>query len=423
MSLKAPNLDDRKFQDIVREARSKIPQYCPQWTDYNLSDPGITLVELFAWMVDMLLYRLNRVTDRNYIKFMELIGIQLKPPKPATVEVTFRLSAPQPEAVTIPRGTEVATVRTETREAITFTTNHDLTIIVPTLAYALTTPDGATFNDCLPALKNPDLQVTIFEEVPQENNALYLGYSENLSAHTLALTIESSIEGIGVDPRNPPLAWEFWDGEHEKWLASRLESDTTGGLNTNGKVILHIPSASVMKEVNGKYACWIRCRAIKPRPGQRPYTNSPKVRSVISESIGGTVLASHASRFIGEVLGRSDGTPGQGFSLQNVPVLTREAGETIKVEGETEGQYEPWEEVNNFANSNSDDPHFTCDSVSGEIQFGPSIRQPTGEKRQYGRVPPTGRQIRFTSYRSGGGVIGNVGEGTITVLKLSLIHI
>jgi len=423
MALKAPNLDDRKFQDIVREARSKIPLYCPKWTDYNLSDPGITLIELFAWMVDMLLFRLNRVPEKNYIKFMELIGIQLEPPKPATVKVTFRLSAPQPEAVTIPRGTEVATVRTETQEAITFTTNQDLTVILPGIAYALTTPEDTTFDDCMPALRNPDLQVSIFQEVPEENNAFYLGYSENLSAHTLALTIECSLEGIGVDPRDPPLAWEFWDAEHERWSLVRLESDTTGGLNTNGQVILHIPDTSMMKEINGQYACWIRCRATKPQPKQRPYTTSPKVRSIISESIGGTVPASHAFRAISEVLGRSDGTPGQKFFLQNIPVLSREPGDTIEVEGESEGEYEPWQEVSDFSNSGPDDCHFVCDSVSGEIQFGPSIRKPTGEEWQYGKVPLAGRQIRFTSYRCGGGVVGNVGEKTITIPKSSIPYV
>ena len=423
MALQTPNLDDRKFQDIVSEARSKIPLYCPKWTDYNLSDPGVTLIELFAWMVDMLLYRLNRVPEKNYIKFMDLIGIHLNPPKPATVDVTFRLSAPQPEAVTIPRGTEVATVRTETEEAITFTTDRDLTIILPTLAYAWTTPDDTTFDDCMSALKNPDLQVSIFQETPEENNALYLGYSEDIGGHMLVLSIESSIEGIGVDPRNPPLAWEFWDDEHERWSALRLESDTTGGLNTTGQVILHLPYTSRMREVNGQYACWIRCRAIKPRPGQRPYTSSPKIRSLISETIGGTVPASHAFRVINEVLGRSDGSPGQSFWLQNVPVLSRGVGETIEVEGETEGEYEPWQEASDFANSSADDRHFTCDSVTGEVQFGPSIRQPTGEERQYGMVPPAGRQIRFASYRCGGGVVGNVGEGTITVLKSSIPYV
>ena len=134
MTLQTPNLDDRKFQDIVSEARSKIPLYCPKWTDYNLSDPGITLIELFAWMVDMLLYRLNRVPDKNYIKFMELIGIHLETPNPATVNVTFKLSSPQPEPVIIPRGTEVATVRTETQDAISFTTNKDFTVLLPTMA-------------------------------------------------------------------------------------------------------------------------------------------------------------------------------------------------------------------------------------------------------------------------------------------------
>jgi len=423
MALQAPNLDDRKFQDIVREARSKIPLYCPKWTDYNLSDPGITLIELFAWMVDMLLYRLNRVPEKNYIKFMELIGIRLEPPKPANVNVTFRLSAPQPEAVTIPRGTEVATVRTETEEAISFTTNQDLTIILPNLAYVLTSPDDATFNDCIPALKNPDLQISIFQETPQENDALYLGYSENLCAHTLALTIECSIEGIGVDPRNPPLAWESWDGERERWVALRLESDSTGGLNTNGQVILHTPVSSTMREVNGQNAFWIRCRAITPQPGQRLYSVSPKVRSIISESIGGTAPASHAFRTTNEVLGRSNGTPGQRFQLQNMPVLLRESGETIEVESETEEEYEPWQEVSNFSSSIVRDPHFTCDSVSGEIQFGPSVRQPSGEERQYGKVPPSGRLIRFTSYRCGGGVVGNVGKGTITVLKSSIPYL
>src|SRR6476661_6489285 len=114
MPLPAPNLDDRTFQDILDEARRNIPRYCPEWTDHNLSDPGITILELFAWMTDLLLYRLNRVPDKNYIKFLDLLGIQLQPARAATADITFRLSAPQPEDVTIPRGTSVGTLRTET---------------------------------------------------------------------------------------------------------------------------------------------------------------------------------------------------------------------------------------------------------------------------------------------------------------------
>jgi len=423
MALQAPNLDDRKFQDIVSEARSKIPVYCPKWTDYNLSDPGITLIEIFAWMVDMLLYRLNRVPEKNYIKFMELIGIQLEPPKPATANVTVRLSAPQPEPVIIPVGIEVATVQTEFQEAVVFTTNRDLTILVPNLAYAMVTPDDATFEDVFTELKHPDRETLVFEEVPQENNALYLGYSEDLGAHTLLLNMQSTIEGIGVDPHNPPRAWEYWDGDQEQWLPVRLDSDTTGGLNTDGQIIFDIPITGGMKEVDGKHACWIRCRATKPQPKQSPYHSSPKIRSIISNSIGGTVPAWHASIIKNEVLGRSDGTPGQKFQLLNVPVLPRESEEILEVETENEGEFEPWQEVSDFAHSEPDDPHFNCDSVSGEIQLGPLIRHPSGEERQYGQVPPIGRLIRFTSYRYGGGVVGNVGEGTITVLQSSIPYV
>ena len=63
MALPVPNLDDRTFQDLVNEARSRIPLHCPEWSDHNLSDPGITLIELFAWMTELIIYRLNQVPN------------------------------------------------------------------------------------------------------------------------------------------------------------------------------------------------------------------------------------------------------------------------------------------------------------------------------------------------------------------------
>ena len=422
MSLQTPKLDDRKFQDIVSEARSKIPLYCPKWTDYNLSDPGITVIEMFAWMVDMLLYRLNRVPDKNYIKFMDMIGIRLEPPKPAVADVTFRLSVPQPEPVTIPQGTEVATVRTETQEAISFTTDRDFKILVPTLTYALTTPDNQVFTDITAALKNPDRKVSVFQEVPKENNAFYLGFVEDLALHTLTLTFESNIEGIGVNPKDPPWIWEFWDGEYERWSPMRLESDTTGGLNTNGQVIVHMPVSSTLTDINGFSACWIRCRALQPRTGQSAYTSSPKVKNIITESFGCAIRASQSMRIKNELVGRSRGIAGQLFQLRHIPVLKRENGETIEVE-RSDGEFELWQEVADFSESSSSDKHFTLDGITGEIQFGPTIKQPSGEEKQYGFVPPNGMRIRFSSYRAGGGVIGNVGEGTITVLKSSIPYV
>lgn len=423
MGLPVSNLDDRTFQDLVREARAMIPHYCPEWTDHDLSDPGITLIELFAWMVETLLYRLNKVPDKNYIKFMEMIGMQLEPTAPARADVVFRLSAPQPGPVTIPNGTEVATVRTETQDAVTFTLDEDLVIIPPVLTYAWTTTDCSTFEDCMSALKQPGQHVNIFEEVPQPGNAIYLGYGQKLSAQILSLTIESSIEGIGVDPHDPPLAWEFWDNACQDWSRLRVERDTTGGLNTIGQVILHVPRSHVTTEVNGQSAGWIRCRALQNREEQTPYSRSPRLTGIDSQCIGGTAISIQSVRITGEMLGKTDGSSGQSFFLQNTPALPRRSGETLEVEGETTGEYLQWQEVRDFAKSGPSDTHFTCDGVAGEIQLGISIKEPSGQVRRHGMIPPAGRGIRFTTYSCGGGVIGNVGPGTITVLKSSIPYV
>ena len=105
MALPVPDLDDRRFQDLVDDAKRLVQQRCPEWSDHNVSDPGVTLIELFAWMTDQLIYRVNRVPDRLYVKFLELIDVQLFPPAAARTGVTFWLAGPQPDVVTIPAGT------------------------------------------------------------------------------------------------------------------------------------------------------------------------------------------------------------------------------------------------------------------------------------------------------------------------------
>ena len=94
MALTAPNLDVRKFQDIVDDVKRQIGLRCPEWTDHNVSDPGITLIELFAYMTEMMLFRLNQVPERNYIKFLDLIGLSLEMPQPAKTDLRFILTTP-----------------------------------------------------------------------------------------------------------------------------------------------------------------------------------------------------------------------------------------------------------------------------------------------------------------------------------------
>ena len=131
------DLDDRTFEELFEECIRRIPRYNPEWTDHNHSDPGITIIELCAGLVHDLLMRFNQIPLRNYIAFLELLGIRLNPPTAAQTDLTFYLTCELPSAYTIPAGVEVATERTETQEAIIFRTDEDLTIGKPILEHFL----------------------------------------------------------------------------------------------------------------------------------------------------------------------------------------------------------------------------------------------------------------------------------------------
>lgn len=123
----SPKLDDREFDDIVAEAISLIPRYAPDWTNHNPSDPGITLIELAAWMTDLILYRLNRVPEKNYVAFLNLLGIKLKPPRAARALVQFQLVEGANKQRVV-KGTQVATTEAGEEETIAFETVRDLLV-------------------------------------------------------------------------------------------------------------------------------------------------------------------------------------------------------------------------------------------------------------------------------------------------------
>src|SRR5882757_6664177 len=89
MPLTIPTLDDRRYQDLLDEALARIPVHNPQWTNFNRSDPGVTLVELFAFLTENLLYRSNQIPERNRRKFLTLLGVPLQPASSARGLVTF----------------------------------------------------------------------------------------------------------------------------------------------------------------------------------------------------------------------------------------------------------------------------------------------------------------------------------------------
>jgi predicted phage baseplate assembly protein len=417
MPLRAPNLDDRRFQDLVDDGKRLVQQKCPEWTDHNVSDPGVTMIEVFAFIADQLIYRLNQVPDRLYVKFLELLGVELAPPVAARTEVTFWLSAPQPEVVRVLAGTKTATVRTETDPAILFTVVEDLAIVPCSLAHLMASAAEGDYRS-LTELLQFDQGALCFSEVPKPGDALLIGLSDAVPSCAVNLRFDCDIaEGHGIDPRNPPLVWEALDGE--RWSACVVDRDDTGGLNRPGDVVLHVPRLHAPTVLADQRAGWLRCRVVEPHSGQPPYARSPEIKGLTAFTSGGTARAVNAEVIDDEVVGTSNGLSGQRFRLKHQPVVEADEPAVIEIESDDE----PWQEVDTFTDSDGNDHHFRLDRASGEVVFGPAVREPEGGLTMYGAVPRANRPIRIRTYRTGGGTGGNVAAGAIKMLKSSIPYV
>ena len=107
MPLQIPNLDDRRYQDLLNDALARIPVHNPEWTNFNKSDPGVTLIELFAFMTENLLYRANQIPERNRKKFLQLLGVPLQPASSAVGLVSFTNDRGPLQTITLNTGLEV----------------------------------------------------------------------------------------------------------------------------------------------------------------------------------------------------------------------------------------------------------------------------------------------------------------------------
>ncbi|MBK8978605.1 MAG: baseplate J/gp47 family protein [Planctomycetes bacterium] len=108
MSLASPNLDDRDWRDLMQAARDRIRATCPDWTDLSPSDPGVVLLDVFAYLTEILIYRVNRIPEKAWVEFLRLLGLCLEPATAATAELTFAFAdGTAPRAATIPARTAV----------------------------------------------------------------------------------------------------------------------------------------------------------------------------------------------------------------------------------------------------------------------------------------------------------------------------
>lgn len=415
-----PHIDDRRYDDLVAEMRTRIARYTPEWqpvwTDVNDSDPGITLVQLFAWLSEMLLYRLGKVPQLNYIKFLELLGIELEPARPAHAELTFPVQETHTEPyVTIPARTQVAAGAGKL--PVVFETERPLIALTAKLD-AVQAFDGYAYRDVSQENEEAKEGFQPFGPLAVSDSALLLGFKSSGSIPRVPLhfTFWVKEESGGVSTydcataetaRLAPatITWEYWaSGE---WLAMNLLQDGTQAFSRSGLVQLKMPVSGVMTQaIIGKVKeprFWIRARLAKIG-----YESSPELLAVRSN----TVSAIQAETIKEEVLGGSNGRPNQVFRLDNVPVL---AG-SLTVEVDEGDGYQPWEQIPDFYSSTPDHQHFVLNRTTGEVHFGDGL---------HGRIPVANPEnpaanVVAREYRVGGGKEGNVAAGKISAMLSSI---
>src|SRR5262252_4577965 len=137
-----PQLDDRNYDSLLGEVRTRIARYTPEWTpvwtDVNDNDPGITMVQVFAFLAEILTYRMSKTPELNYIKFLQLLGIELNAAEPAQAEVSFPVKSTFADFfVIVPTHTQVTAESADGGPPLTFETERALIALRPPLAAVL----------------------------------------------------------------------------------------------------------------------------------------------------------------------------------------------------------------------------------------------------------------------------------------------
>jgi predicted phage baseplate assembly protein len=451
MALISPILDNRTFEQLRQELVDRIPVYTPEWTNFNRSDPGIALLELFAYLGESLLYRFNQIPDTTKVAFLRMLGVAPANAEPATTVVAC--STELPEGVEVPRGstTSGGAAKFETQGDIVVwpldvvgaakigvadaTTRADQDRRADAAHRANLDPTHAAFYETAQIPPDPtapgsapvDISASIdhFVWIALQRKAttdltklsgrsVFIGMAfdttvpESFALQTLdaAGAAEFASPQLTVDP--PAMLWELWQGPGAKnaFAALDIGDDTTRGLTTTGTVEVILPKTlpalpvydpfnpgggadSPPPLIDEKQQANVVAWLRVSRPAQVHINDAIHNVSWLGINAVGVIQSLTATP---EFLGTGDGDTDQRFPLAQRPVLPG----TIQLDVEESDSWTPWTEVAPYATGGADDRTFTVDYAAGAVTF-------AGKK-----VPQRGQRIRTRSYKYGGGTAGNV---------------
>lgn len=432
MGVDVPDLDDRSYEDLLEDARKQISVVDEDWTDHNAHDPGITILELLAWLSESYRYQLDQVEDRHRRKYAQLLGVSPRPPQPATGDVRVAPDA-SVAGETVPANTRLVADDGSTERR--FETTRDVVLSGASVAKVVAdTPDGR--GNLTPAADADGTYFQAFGDTAVAGSTLYLGFDTDpfaspnapLELHVdyhdtnLPPTASHGAEPVDFEP-TVDLSWEYCT-DYRAWeLTSTWESfdvlaDTTDSLYGTGRVVLAHPGRDRWQGVAGRdtrvldqdggYA-WIRVQLESPG-----YEIPPQVKRVRTN----VLPVAHRVTVDGERLTRADGSdetsarPHQCFEFDHAPVLDADVDvgddtwtHTADVDPYGRADRTPrrgpveFTTRNDFDASGPDDHHYVIEYTEGAIRFGDNIR---------GAVPDADEPVEATSYTYGGGPDGNV---------------
>ena len=413
LEAQTPRLDERTAEQIFLELRERIPVYAPEWTDYNESDPGITLLQLFAWLSESMLYQMNRVPERMYLKFLHLLQLELRPAQPATAHLSFTAATGVTELPALPPRTRVSLSATDGEDAI-FETLAGLDLIPLELAHVLVY-DGAAFAEWNVANAAGRPAWSPFGPTAQPGAALYLGFTPpegtrppRLFPQTMRFRVflpaptaaAPAVRAEGDLPLAVPppvtLVWEYRPPGSRFWQELTTFRDESAAFTQEGYLEVEGPAdadAFPVDAVTDPHV-WLRCRLVA---GGYPVGRVPEIAFLRPNAVAAENLATVRD----EILGDSDGEPDQSFTLRRRPVRRETLTLRVRLPDDSDPGDE-WTRVDDFLASGRESRHYTLNPTAGVIRFG------DGER---GRIPPAGREIVATHYRYGGGRAGNVAAG------------
>ncbi|MBN1552813.1 putative baseplate assembly protein [bacterium] len=413
MSLPIPMLDDRSFEAFFQEARSRIPRYAPQWTNHNLSDPGMALIDIFAWLAEMQIYRTDRITDDHKIKFLKLLQTAPKTAVPSVTQVTFTIDKSEQSKI-IEAGTVVSAKDSLTGFYEAFETDEAVTVTTASISKILYNKKGTWNEVVITGLSQNDYFEPFFESDTQQGK-LYIGLSAAFLENQLRFRFNLNEKGL---PSCTPctrinefiasvnLLWRVWNGE--SWQPLDIVADTTAGLLQSGFITVTgvgNGKPSFLRDIPGHSTAPVTDAFfwITVTPGytqEERFEILPRIQSILLN----TVSTTHGRTWKGETYD-STGLPVQTITLKNAPILQKTV--TIRIEGKE------WTEVDDFDGSEPTDLHYCVDYRSATIRFGDG---------EYGSIPPSGQKnILVEKYRAGGGIQGNVAAGLLTRIENSNI--